>query len=449
MQDIDFINMKELDVIATRDYLPITLPRQLKFTTTQQVVDYVNTHSGNNGSRTNYLPVTVPANLLTSMNGDQISAYKRAHGGNDLISSLATMMEAFFGHYSTCRLSHKDLVVMWGRVFKDLVNRLYNQNRSLPRVGDDNLEDCVRIGKERIKEEFRNDKIELARRLDTFEAHYRTRGEIITLVTKFSFNAASRFFVMPLHLDPLTIEQYATLRLDMIKTWYDDLSGNDISALRLVSPYRYFGTLDPKTTAFRLFKPDLYVDFRELKRRKTVFTRWWKRESVSAIQAAVGSQDFDYIDHVRYNWDEAKLYSDQLYQALVPRSKLFDAGEAGFIDNKEYVDAPNMHEELDNKRLESEIKNLAGTLKHTNVIDEKAAESSGDYDAYVTNALRNSDLRTKKKERRFRRSGLGDKVDEKDDMDLTSSEDESETDNTMDVEDTSGNAYINMVNKRF
>lgn len=408
----EFVDLNELETIARREYLPITLPKQLKFTNIVQIREYIQTHGGQSG----YAGV------------------------------MATMMEVFFGHYSTCRLPHKDLIVLWGRLFKNWVNELYKQNLSLPRIEDDTVEDSIRVGKERIEEEFKHNKVERLARLKAFAAHYRNRGELIALVSKFCFSNATRFYVIPLHLDADIVKQYTTLRLDMISVWYDDLSGVDTVALRLVDPIKWFGTLDPKSAAFQMFKPDLNVHTDELKRRRAAYNRWWKKERIFSLQAAVDSRDGDYLDHKTLQWDEARAYANQLFNALLPRSKALDKEDDDFIDNTEYEEDVNMYNAVDTAREDEDVKKMAGALKHTSLIDEEAAEKSGDYDAYVARALKRADRRTRKKEKEFK--ALEDEVDEKDEL---SEEDESEVDggDSMDIEDTSGHAYVKAVNKRF
>lgn len=403
-----FVNLAKLEYEATRNYLPITLPRQYGFSSIAQVKEYIKQWGRDEGSREEN-----PQKLME------------------------IMMEVFFGHYSTCRLNHNELVAMWKKLMLGWSSQLYAQNewivpadkRATTRYYD--FDEFVHKAEHRLEETTPTKKLKVA--LAHLHKRYRTKSELVLLVSMYSFAMGSRFYVVPLHLDPRVVQQYCALRDNMIEAWYE-IAMDYPAAMRKLNPSRWLASIEPKSVAFKIFRPDLYVHTDMLNKKKTAFNTWWKRERKIQIESAQSTNDPEFIAMREREWDEAKLYATSLYNALLPRSKALDKEEDDFIDNTEYDDDENLHQELDNTRLDQEVRKVTSNLRHTNLIDEDAAEASGDYDKYVKRVLQRSDKRDSRKRRKFK--NLEDSIEEGDE--------ESEGE----MEEEHGGDYIDQVEER-
>jgi len=432
-----YIDLNKLEQESDQEYLPITLPRQLVFGNSNQVRGYIKEHG--------YVEDT-----------------------DDEHKHLITVMaEAFFGHYSTCLLNHKELIDMWVKLTNSWVHKLYSQNQFLHRpktnLKEDYLEQAIDSNRTRIEEEYKNNKEERESKLEMFDARYRGKSDIIRIVSKYCFSQMSRFYVIPLHLRKEIVERYTSLRSEIISMWYEYIA--DIPNIRRIDPSKLFQSLEPKSVAYKLFNPNLFVHTEVLNRKMRAFNRWWVRERKISLASAEETNDQDFIERKLQEWTDAKRYAIRLSRSLRPRSKLLDQKDVDFIDNTEYSEDEQMYTELDQARENVAVQRMAKSLKHTHTFDEEAAERSGDYDAYVERAFKKSDRKARHKERKFK--AFMEEADEADDDEMSSdetdetdmkednvdnvddgnSDDGSETESDSEF-DMSGNTYMRRLNER-
>lgn len=422
MSEQTYVDLSRLEYKAGREYLPITLPRQYGFVNVAQVKEYVKQHGKDEGSR--------------DENPEKL---------------MSLLMEVFFGHYSTCRLNHTELIAMWRKLMSGWVGTLYDQNEWLvPEEvrrnsrGYIDFDDYVMDAEIRINSTSKNKKVEL----NALHKRYRTKSDLVLLVSKYSFIHASRFYILPLHLRPEIVKQYSALRDGIIEAWYDMVMDFP-KVMRRINPNTWFSSLEPKTVATRIFRPDLYIHTDMLNKKKNAFNRWWARERKISLESAETTNDPAFVATRTREWEEAKVYATSLYNALLPRSRALDAEDDAFIDNAEYSDDENMHQELDNQRMEEDVREAVGSLKHVGLIDEDAAMASGDYDNYVKRQLKKADRRTAEFEKKFK--GLIDEADEKGDDEEASDEGESEAEgdtSAMSDDDMDGGNYLERMDDR-
>jgi hypothetical protein len=194
-----------VEKLANMDFLPVTLPRQLGFSSVTQVKEYV-----------------------------KQSTRKEDEDDNPILM-MSVLMEAFFGHYSTCLLDHKDLTTMFAKLINACVDRIYHQG--IVTVPEEMRQDVTvyephieaweaklikEVNESTPPGEGRNQMMEKVT-ADVKNIH-RSKVDIEVLVSKFTFKMASRFYVVPVHLirqpQPF-VSRYIALRNIMFAKWIE------------------------------------------------------------------------------------------------------------------------------------------------------------------------------------------------------------------------------------
>lgn len=391
--------LNELEEKATAYYLPITIANQQDFKNIAQVRAYIN-------------------NKVPNHNARQL---------------MIVIMECLFGHYSTCLLPHKDLVLMFKKLFKSWTNMLYMQNRELIPPGkqykNDELlelyiESKISMAEERIKSTTSNkSEIREAMKVERRKIanYFRPYRDLEILVSKFSFNMASRFFVVPVHLSAKICKRYVSLRDAVIESWYDIIVSLD--TVKMFNPNVWFVSVEPKGAAFKMFPPDALYDMELLDSKMDSFKKWFKREKKRSLELASASNNEAVVLKTTEEWVQGMVYAKQLYNALKPRALQLSGEESNFIvedeeeddeyeDNNEELEGDHTYksdEELENDEMDEDEKALqqqqfaryAAQFKHMNDIDEAAAEASGNYEAYVKKALKKQDEEAEKRAAKY------------------------------------------------
>lgn len=451
----NLIHLNDVERMATTVYHPITLPRQLAFSSPDQVRKYI------------------------------IESTRRPNEEDNPVAMMAVMMEAYFGHYSTCMLNHEELVNMWARLFTSAVNRLYDQSiNTVPLnmrkdlvVSNYRFDGYIEELRTRVKEKVnasttkKNERERFKKEeLNYFANYYRTRKEIVELMTKFSFNMGSRFFVLPIHRRAIDVQSYMSLRDEIVDKWCEV----GVDALMTVNPYRWFTVQDPKSVVFETFPPDAEYDMEMLGIKKRKFITWLNREKRHRLKVAKDTDDFDYAQAVEQEFKEAIKYFNIMSKALEPRAKRLTQEEKSFIvddtsnsdseidendlestrkEDHEYVSDSEVEEDTDNDYIRQQDQLLLSKFKHIKDIEDDEEDEVSDEDEYqrrVEEKLAKLDQATREKQRKFKQfeemaeEGGSDEEDEND----TKMIDDDDDGSSYAEDDEDGDSYMTSVNMR-
>lgn len=460
MGEPKFINLNDLEVVATTVFLPVTFPNQLGFSSIDQVKVYMKEHS----------------------KSDDFYDHDIDHA-----KAMTVMMESYFGHFAVCRLPHGPLLVMWTKLMTSWVDTLIDQTRWIVppdrRDKSSDYDEFVIAGKVKIDEGVKTmtwlstveKKVEKEKRLSEFHSRYRTRADIIILLSKFCFTMASRFYVVPVHLRPAVVvsycKRYTSLRSELIDVWYDSVA-DSTSVIKIFNPQCWFVSLEPKTVAMKMFRDDLEVPSKQLRAKGSSFKRWFKRERNISLQNAKEINDEVFYRQERIRWHEAGLYAEKLFKTLTPVSLQIDQEERDFIDDDEDIvdhgDLDRLHIQRDLGGARRSARRMKSQFKSTKLINEEEADTSGNYKAYVNRILAEDDNRVEQKEKLFalleevaeeasdEEDGDDEMVDDDDDGDddgddMVGATFSQETDSTDDMGgsvDVSGDVYIKTMEAR-
>lgn len=286
------------------------------------------------------LPVKF-VNQINFTNVAQVRQYVRDRGSkekeeDDPFKLITVMMEVFFGHHSTCALNHVELVGMWKKLFINSIKRLYQQNRLLvpesKRATETYYEPYILEAlhhAEQLAIAETESKTPLRKQLtqeytSMVRDKYRSKIDLITFFSEYMAVMGRRFYHTPFHLGPTRVKQYVSLKTNLINVWCDTVNPKNVLHVNLDA---YLSDTDPRNVAFKLFSPDKLYSLSDIDTVKKKFDVWLKREQDSSIIFAEKSGDGDYIKKVRERWNEATVFGDQFYNALLPRAEAISEGE--------------------------------------------------------------------------------------------------------------------------
>lgn len=296
-------NINTIEEMADVVYPPITLSRQINFTSVEHVKQHIREYSKDENNR-----------------------------DDDVVLMLMKSMEVMFGHYSTCKLPHVDLVSIFRNLFSQTVVRLYWQNILLLSSDDANkiinsldphsqreinkLPDLDRhvLGRlERLK-------IDKSEKIVDFKNNYRTKNELLILITRFVFNMGGRFYKVPFHSKPTTIRNYMRLRVEIINEWFSLIDINN-DELKLIDPYDMFKPLNPITIAMIMFPPNAIYDTDTLTKKSEDFNTWLKDEMDRNMEIAKSTGDKAFMNKVDRDFKDGQICGTLLQNALKKRSE--------------------------------------------------------------------------------------------------------------------------------
>lgn len=328
----ELIDLELIELYATKSYMPISLPEQLNFVNVDRVRTYIR---------------------------------KSSHTGHDddPVVLMSTMLETFFAHHSTTLLDLDKLVKMWSDLFVNWVARLEMQN-------------ILTVPFEQRGAPHDIDAYIVKARNPRF---FRSKSDLQILVSRFTFNMARRFFIVPVHLERPHIQAYNKLREKIIERWYNIVTPKTVMS---VNPQVVFVSLDPKSVAFGAFPPDAMYDVDTLKRKGNVFNKWAKREGAIRVAIAKETGYEDVVKQTELEWEEAINYANQLIGALIPRANAIDLETSTQMEGYEEAVDRILNEqtrfaELERGTEEEDPIDLSGSVYAKNVSDRVHGVMSG------------------------------------------------------------------------
>lgn len=329
---------------------------------------------------------------------DNVRSFAKGNGDLPAHVMMARMMEAFFGHYSTCLISDtKGLVTMFGKLFSGWSNKLYKKNQVLdPNEEENFFEPAINQRRMQMDQMFKhgNDDIKsmVKSQRIAFNADHRTKSEIDQLLSKYCFKIASRFYVVPVAKPRDLIKKYMELRLAMIEEWYDVV---DHLSIKTIWPDDWFTSLDPKTVAIKVFPQDVWMDKEDLDQRFEKFKKWHKKAGNEALAEAKKNKDPVHIQHVIHEWDTALLYAKSLHDGM----KVFeDDNLSDFIVDSDEEDEEKIA--IQNKAFDDmEIDNYV--QKRAINYDSRADYGDDMTDEQIEELLRKQDKKAKRIEKQY------------------------------------------------
>lgn len=254
---------------------------------------------------------------------EDVRQYVKGNGQLPPHVMMQRMMEAFFGHYETCLISDKKtMVVMFGKLFSGWVSKLYEKNKELEttkdittscecdkKINEHNmqLDQMHKRGNDDIKRIMSVQKM-------SFRSKHRTLPEIKTLITKYCFVVASRYYSVPLNSNINMIGNYRALREALIMEWYIAL--DDVNLTNILNPDVLFKKIDAMSMALRLFPQGVTMEKDEIESRFAKYKKWYNDASVIAIMKARESDNAQVILHTKSEWSIGLIYAEKLKDAL-------------------------------------------------------------------------------------------------------------------------------------
>lgn len=260
----------------------------------------------------NFTPIILnKKHQLNFKSAQDVRMYAKGPGNVAVHTMMDKMLEAFFGHYSTCvNVNSESLVTMFGKLFSGWVTRLvkHNVDHDDSRIYDRraHFDQHYKHGNDDLKE------VIIGQRM-AFNAVHRTSQEIQVLVSKYVFKIASRYYNVPHYYHKDVQIKYLKLRVALIDEWYRHVDDNVIKS---VFPDLLFKTISARDVAWTLFPQDKELYAEKLDERLDMFIKWHKTAARDALQLVHDTKDVDLIREKQNEWDSALLYAKKLHDGM-------------------------------------------------------------------------------------------------------------------------------------
>lgn len=362
-----------------------------------------------------FTPIIIPdSQQIEFKRVNDVREYAKGPGDLPAHIMMNRMLEAFFGHYSTCLIRDvKGLTAMFAKLYRGWVDRLYERNRDLA-PDDYYFEPYIHEKRVQFDQLYKegNDDVKraiVAQRL-AFHAHHRTKTEIEILVSQYVFKIASRYYNVPFTKTKDLVKMYNKFRYEFIEEWYDVVESY---VMLKVFPDVEFVSLEPRTVAMNVFPQDKELYASELDERLNNYIKWHKKASRADILEARKLNDPGHLMTVQNKWDSALMYAKSLHDGMMKMAhELEDYEEDDFIvDDDDVMEddeaVAEQNERTDRALLDSEV--TRGAAKYDNMdtynVDDYTLEQ-------IEDMLRKDDKKQRKRDKRV--SKFIDRVEEDD-----------------------------------
>lgn len=333
---------------------------------------------------------------------DSVRQYTKGPGNLPVHVMMNRMLEAMFGHYSTCEnVDHKGLSTMFGKLFIGWCQKLEIKNRVLgePQDGYDydhhiherhiEFDQHHKLGNDDVK------KIVQEQRL-AFGADHRTYSDIVRLISKYFFRVVSQYYIIPRERSKKIQMAYMKLRFEIIEEW---VLKAGIRVLRELNPEDNFRSVDPKTVAMDYFPQDKALFIENLNFRLDKYKKWHKKESKEAIKMASTLNDPQYRLQIVNEWDSALLYAKSLHDGMVEMERDREQDDNDFVvetDEDDGEEISRQNNDMDNDEMDMEVDNDIKKYNGKELYKDDATEEE------IDEFLRRHDKKSRRHERKFR-----------------------------------------------
>lgn len=249
---------------------------------------------------------------------NDVRDYAKGNGDLPPHAMMQRMLEAFFGHDSTCLISDKaGLAQMFAKLYSGWVLRLYNKNSLLaPNKDDGNYDDIIHEKTIQFDQMYRQGNVDIKRmvvaQLNEFKANHRTLSEIDILLSKYCFIIASRYYSAKDRDNKMYFKHYRRLREAVIEAWYDVTT---ITTFKTINPDHWFTSSSPQSVALRLFPQNIIMDADEVEHRFNQYKKWHKKAGVEALEK-IKVTNPELVTDIIKEWDMALLLANRLKETM-------------------------------------------------------------------------------------------------------------------------------------
>lgn len=328
---------------------------------------------------------------------DDVRQYAKGNGELPPHAMMQRMLEAFFGHDSTCLINDKaGLAQMFAKLYKGWVLRLYNRNSLIaPNETDGYYDDIIHEKKIQFDQMYKQGNADIKRmivaQLNEFKANHRTLSEIDVLLSKYCFVIASRYYVTKERKNKSHFKHYRRLREAVIEAWYDVIT---ITTLKTVNPDHWFTSTDPRSIAMRLFPQDVIMDDYEVEHRFNKYKKWHKKAGAEALEE-VKRTNPELVPATIREWDMALLLAKRLKDTMA----IYREGDMTDFIVEEDEDEEEIEQQ--NRRLnEQQFKQYAEQQQAS--YDNRVGYSNDATDEEIQKYLRREDKKAARREKRSR-----------------------------------------------